>query len=224
MNVEASNTPAGYAEKDAEYFGYPREEMLAFVPERATEVLEVGCGAGAFAAALKRARKVRVTAIEPFPEAAAFADQHVDRLIRAPIEEGLHTLEGQAFDCVVMNDVLEHLVEPWLTLKALGPLLAEDGVVVASIPNIRYMPVLREYFVEGEWRYQDYGVMDRTHLRFFTKKSMIRMFMECGYEVLQIEGINESPLPWKFGLLNRLLAGRFDDARFIQFAVVARFI
>ena len=224
LNPEQKALPVGYAEKDSVYFGYSREEMLPFVPEQATEILEVGCGSGAFAATLKRSRPVRITAIEPFPTAAEIAAKQVDSLIRGSIEDGLHELQGQRFDCVVMNDVLEHLVDPWATLEALGPLLGADGVVVASIPNIRYMPVLREYFVEGEWRYQDFGVMDRTHLRFFTRKSILRMFAECGYEVVQIEGINASRLAWKFGLLNRLLRGRFDDARFMQFAVVARFV
>ena len=140
----------------------------------------------------------------------------------ADVNGGILELRGQRFDCIVCNDVLEHLVDPWDTLKRLHPLIAPGGVMVASLPNMRFMPVLKDFVLKGEWRYVDQGVMDRTHLRFFTRKSMRALFEESGYQLTQIQGINAIRFPWKFGLFNKLVFGAFADAQFQQYACVVR--
>jgi hypothetical protein len=106
-------------------------------------------------------------------------------------------------------------------LRRLKPCIAQGGVVVASIPNVRYYWNIRELLFEKQWRYRNYGILDRTHLRFFTKHSIADMFKEAGYEVERIDGINPFG-SWKFSLLNLLLLGHIDDMRFEQFACVAR--
>ena len=195
--------------------------MLPYLPETARRVLEVGCGSGAFAAVLKGARNAYVAGIEPQPAAAAQAAGRLDRVIEGDIDAGIEQLGGERFDCIVFNDVLEHLIDPWAALAAVRPLLGAGGVVVASIPNMRYMPVLKDLVLQGQWTYRQDGVMDQTHLRFFTQASIRSLFESSGYRLRRIDGINGLVFPWKFALLNRLSGGRFADVRYQQFAVVA---
>ena len=195
--------------------------MLRFIPADAVDILEVGCGNGAFASLLKETRTVRVTGIEPFDTAASSAREHMDVVIHASAEEGMRMLDGKSFDCIVFNDVLEHIADPASVLTAARSLLRSTGHIVASIPNVRYMPVLRDLLLRGEWTYADEGVLDRTHLRFFTAKSMRDMFVSCGYRVRVVEGINSLPINWKYRALNVLFRNSLDDIRHQQMAVVA---
>jgi 2-polyprenyl-3-methyl-5-hydroxy-6-metoxy-1,4-benzoquinol methylase len=212
-----------YAAKTDNYFENTRPEMQLYIPASAQRMLEVGCGNAGFAASVKRSRPIHVTAVEGYAPAAEAAQSRVDRLLAMPLEEALPLLADERFDCIVMNDVLEHLVDPWAALRQLRPLLSPAGVVIASIPNVRYFTVFKEYLLEGQWKYQRDGVMDRTHLRFFTRKSMVDLFQDSGYAMQSIVGINGmAEFPFKFALLNWLMRNALDDARFIQFACVAK--
>lgn len=211
-----------YDHKSADYFSERRGEMLRYVPASAACVLDVGCGRGGFGENLKSQRTARVIGIEQFPAAAAQARARLDEVIEGDAEYGMAQLPPTSVDCVVFNDVLEHLEDPWKALGAARRLLTADGVVVASIPNVRYMPVLKDLVLKGEWRYEDVGVLDRTHLRFFTHHSMRRLFVSCGYRIVEMNGINSITFPWKFGLLNRILLRALDDSRHPQFAIVAK--
>lgn len=215
------DTP-GYSEKSGKYFKHGRIEMLPFIPNDAANILEVGCGVGEFSANLKGVRSAHITGIEPFEAAANIAASRLDRVLILDANAGIVELQGKLFDCIVCNDVLEHLVDPWDTLKRLRLLLAPNGTLVASLPNIRYMPVLKDLVLKGEWRYVEQGVMDRTHLRFFTQKSMRNLFEESGYKVTHIKGINAIQFPWKFGLLNKLSLGALTDTQFPQYACIAK--
>jgi 2-polyprenyl-3-methyl-5-hydroxy-6-metoxy-1,4-benzoquinol methylase len=175
--------------------GYPypnlsRHEVLPHIPVAARSVLDVGCGRGGFGATLRRVRADRVLwGIETDESAAEEAAEHYDRVLVGPFPE---VLVGQeiAFDCVVFNDVLEHMVDPWLALRQTDRFLTNDGVVVASIPNVRFVRTVVDLVFRGDWTYTDTGVLDRTHLRFFTRRTMTRFFSESGYEVEAVEGIN----------------------------------
>lgn len=213
---------SAYYAKSAKYFKYGRREMLPFVPEKAKVILELGCGEGEFAANLKSERQVHVTGIEPFAAAAQAANSRLDRVLSVDANAGVLELQGLQFDCIVCNDVLEHLPDPWDTLKRLRSLMAPGGVLVASLPNMRFMPVLKDLVLKGNWNYVDQGVMDRTHLRFFTRKSMCVLFQESGYQVTKIQGINAIKFPWKFELLNKMIFGALSDAKFEQYACVAK--
>ena len=131
--------------------------------------------------------------------------------------------KGVAFDLIVFNDILEHIVDPWACLKLVKDMILPEGRVLASIPNMRFWPILSDLVFQGNWRYRDAGVMDKTHLRFFTKKSIENLFLDCGYSGVTICGINKTwrkSLRWR--AINTLSLGRFNDCLFPQFAVVAR--
>ena len=203
------------------YFEHPRSEMLAYVPAQARRVLDVGCGAGVFGAQLRQQRQAEVWGVEPDAQAAAQARGRLDRVFCATFD-GCAELPAGHFDCVVFNDVLEHMVEPEAALRRARPLLAPSGVVVASIPNVLEYNTLRDVLLHQDWRYVDAGVLDRTHLRFFTRKSMKRLFESAGYTVARLEGINRFGRSRLLAALNLLTRGRFEDLHYIQFAVVAR--
>ncbi len=169
-----------------------RPEMLAFVPGTARTVLDVGCGPGGFGQALRQAdpaRKRELWAVEADPAVAAEAAPYYDTMVTGLFPEALAGRE-RTFDCIVCNDVLEHVADPWATLRATRPLLAPGGVVVASIPNVRNIRVVVDLVLRGRWTYTDIGIMDRTHLRFFTGASIRDLFSESGYTVEMIKGIN----------------------------------
>jgi hypothetical protein len=98
--------------------------------------------------------------------------------------------------------------------------LSPDGVIVASIPNVRYFRNLFDLVVRGTWDYEDFGILDKTHLRFFTKKSIKEMFESLGYRILRIHGINATP-SWKVALFNLATLGAFSDTQYLQFCCVA---
>ena len=103
-------------------------------------------------------------------------------------------------------------------------LLNAEASLVASIPNVMFFPVMYNLIKNEEWKYEDSGVLDNTHLRFFTKKSIIRLFEESGYEIIKIEGINIK-IHDKFRLyqvLNLILFNKLKDWKYMQFIVIAK--
>lgn len=206
----------------ADYFGRPRREMVPFVPAEANRILDVGCGAGGFAASLKEARgdRLEIWGVEVNAEAAARASGVVDEIRVGHALQIVPALPPSHFDCVVLNDVLEHLPDPGVLLESLRPLLATAGVLVASVPNVRFFRNVRDLALKGRWDYTDEGICDRTHLRFFTRSSLAGLFADSGWEVERMAGINPTGSA-KFALFDLLTFGRFSDMRFLQFAVVA---
>lgn len=218
-----------YETKEVGYFRYPRPEMLPFVPVHCRRVLDVGCADGSFGESLKKARGIEVWGVEPTKQAAAVARGRLDKVVEGMFDAQVG-LPAASFDCILFNDVLEHMLAPELALRYAKELLAPGGVVVASIPNIRSFPTLWQLMVHARWEYQDAGVLDKTHLRFFTKSSIVNTFTREGFALQQVSGINAyMAIPnvrrrlWMFyRLANVLLLRKFDDMRFQQFAVVAK--
>jgi 2-polyprenyl-3-methyl-5-hydroxy-6-metoxy-1,4-benzoquinol methylase len=217
-----------YETKAGEYFGETRPEMLPFVPENCRRLLDVGCGMGAFGASLKQTRQIEVWGVELVSSVAAIAKTKLDRVITGLFEPETE-LPGGAFDCIVFNDVLEHMIAPEQAIRYAKTLLAPGGAVLASIPNVRTLPVLWQLVVRGRWEYGDCGLLDKTHLRFFTRSSILKMFEDEGYTVKSILGINPyrgvpnvSRHVWRaHKVAHAISLGKFTDMKFQQFAVVA---
>ena len=128
------------------------------------------------------AKGCTITGVEINANAAKLAEQYCTKVIVAdldftPLDE---ILSGQTFDVAVFGDVLEHLRDPWNILKNLKNYLNPGGFIVASIPNIAHGAV-RLSLLQGNFNYQQYGILDNTHIRFFTKVTIDDMFEKSGY-------------------------------------------
>jgi 2-polyprenyl-3-methyl-5-hydroxy-6-metoxy-1,4-benzoquinol methylase len=202
------------------YYRQPRPEMLRLVPTTAQHVLDLGCAEGAFAAAVKERTGAEVWGIEFNPQAAEHARAVVDHVLVGDADERIAELPDTYFDAIVCNDILEHLVNPGTTLTHLRRKLKPEGVVVASIPNIRFAPALSKVVFRKDFPQDDEGIFDRTHLRFFTRKSIVRLFETAGFTILRIKGINAYYGPLSV-LLTFLSLGYFADGFYLQYACVA---
>ena len=206
-----------------QYYRGTRREMLQFIPEGADTVLEVGCAAGGFSAQLKQRGVREVWGVEIVESAAEKARQVLDKVLVGDIAVLIDQLPAAYFDVVIFNDVLEHMVDPFTVLARIKSRIKEGGMVVSSIPNIRYYHTLFGLVVRKRWEYEDSGILDRTHLRFFTVKSIRAMYERLGYTVLRHEGINpmsKRPMAWR--LANLILLGKVSDMQYEQFVTWAR--
>jgi 2-polyprenyl-3-methyl-5-hydroxy-6-metoxy-1,4-benzoquinol methylase len=151
--------------------------VAALVPPACRRVLDVGCGTGQLGALL-RSRGHHVTGIELVPEAAREASRRLDHVVTADVEAEGFPFAPASFDAILFADVLEHLVDPWRILCLATGLLTSIGIVVASIPNVQNLDVLRR-LVRGRWDYRERGILDRGHLRFFTLHSIHALFHQA---------------------------------------------
>jgi len=209
--------------KPDSYYKGTRDEMLRFVPENVATVLEVGCADGNFGHRLKENGAREVWGVELVQSAGERAQRVLDRVLVGDIANLIDQLPANYFDLVIFNDVLEHMVDPFSVLERIKSRISQRGVVVSSIPNIRYYHVFRELLVHKTWEYEESGILDRTHLRFFTIKSIRNMYERLGYEILRHEGINPMPeRPMTYRLANAILRGKLSDMQYEQFVTVAR--
>ncbi len=166
------------------YYELFRPEIFQLVPRNTRKFLDIGCGFGSLGAQVKESYGSKTLGIEFNSDAAIFLNQRLDQHFIADIETFNFSQLDADFDCIVLADILEHLVDPWKTIRTVKNHLADDGVMVVSIPNIRNLNVIGALIFKGEWNYQDSGILDRTHLRFFTKQTMISMFRDSDLEIV----------------------------------------
>jgi 2-polyprenyl-3-methyl-5-hydroxy-6-metoxy-1,4-benzoquinol methylase len=199
-----------------------RSEMLAFIPDGVKRVLDVGCHLGAFGRAIKDKNGAEVWGVEPDLRTSNIAARWLDRVLIGLFCEELD-LPNAYFDVISFNDVLEHMPDPWTALKLAKTKLAKDGCIVVSIPNFRHIENLLHILKERDFEYAPHGIRDKTHLRFFTRKSSFTLFENSGLKIVHIQGINENW--WSPSLLRRLafrlFKNYFEDTKYTQFAIVA---
>ena len=148
-------------------------------------VLEIGAGPGSVTKALQE-QGCRITALEVDSSALPTLQKHCDRVIQADLNEPswIDSLKGEdPFEVVVIADVLEHLYDPRATLQKIKPLVAPGGCIVASLPHVGHASIYACLFNE-DFSYQDWGLLDSTHIRFFGLKNMQALFNETGYEII----------------------------------------
>ncbi len=165
-----------------------RPEMAQFLPARYRTVLEIGCGEGGFAGSLSSG--CEIWGVEMHETSAKFASQRLQRVLIGSYDAVQGDLPEDYFDLVICNDVIEHMPNHNAFFDSIGGKLRKGGYLVASIPNMRYYYCLRELLLRKEWVYRDQGIMDRTHLRFFTERSIRRTLAEHGFTVEAFRGIN----------------------------------
>lgn len=206
--------------KKEDYYGYNRFEVAKFVPDNIKSILDVGCGMGDFLLYIKKQTGAETWGIELVDQIAKKAGDRVDHVYSGRVEDVLDKLDNAIFDCITFNDVLEHLLEPKEILELIKPKLSKNGLIIASIPNVRFFDNLFELIIKKDWRYEDAGILDHTHLRFFTKKSAIQTFEDAGYKVTEVHGINKKK-SWKFNLFNAFTLGTISDTQYRQFVFMA---
>lgn len=211
-----------YACKGTDYYQQSRPEMLQFIPLDAKRVLDVGCSSGGFGKLLKSERAgIEVWGIEPDQTSATIASNGLDKVINGLFSSDLAEIQNKTFDCVVFNDVLEHTANPGEILEQCKHFLSPGGSVVASIPNILHFYEITNVLISQDWKYRNDGILDNTHLRFFTKKSIVRLFEDSGYSVDTIKGISPS-FGFKYRIANFLTLGRLADWKYLQFGLRSR--
>ncbi len=218
--------------QQAIYVDNPRADVEPHIPSTGIRsALDVGCGRGGFGKTLRRAlgAEARLVGIEPVAAQAAIAREQsdFDEVVNGYFPQALADLEGPTtFDLITFNDVLEHLVDPWTTLRSTRRHLSPGGRVIAAIPSIQYAPVVWQ-LIRGRWDYADAGTLDRTHVRFFTRATMVEMFEDAGYRVESCVGTNSVRDVWATDPLaprrgaKKLLAKALSDMAYLHFIVVA---
>lgn len=189
-----------------DYYNNARTEIADFLPEKLDKILDVGCGAGTTVGWIRQNRRcVWIGGVELHPDAAAKARGKLDSLYEGSIEEIDLPIEENSLDLILCLDILEHLVDPWSVTCRLQKLLKPGGSMIASIPNVRSKKVILPLLFKGKWDYQEFGILDKTHLRFFTRDSAISMLEAAGLKVDKIDVTGGFTRGWQGKVLKKIL-------------------
>ena len=175
---------------DKSYFDQINRDLLGRIPQNASTVLEVGCGSGALGHAYKMINpSAQYLGIELMQEPAKLAATRLDQVWCMDVEDDQTRFEFpdgvQSIDALVYGDVLEHLKDPGKVLREHVKWLSQDGVVVACIPNVQYWKVIYK-LLQGSWPQDDSGIFDKTHLRWFTRSSIVELFKRSELNVTSL--------------------------------------
>ncbi len=205
-----------------------RPELVERLPATCRNVLDLGCATGEVGAAVKRRiPAASVTGVELDPAMAALAAERLDHVVAANLEDGdaiARELAGPPFDGVIAGDILEHLVDPWRTLRDLRAVLAPGAVIVASLPNVGFWDTWWNAMVRRRWPYRPRGIHDATHLRFFARHNVEPLFSQAGFRIERLDRtyrLVERPHPRNRHARLFALPGLRDLLTF-QFLIVAR--
>ena len=160
-------------------------DVLALIPRDAKIIVEVGCSSGALAREYKKTNgNCLYIGVECVPEYAKLAERHCDSVFVADIEsvDEVFLRDTLAGDCWVFGDVLEHLKDPWSLLAKIRNVIPDYGCIVACIPNAQHWTVQAKLSC-GDFRYESSGLLDRTHLRWFTRQTINEMFLDAGFTI-----------------------------------------
>ncbi|OVE82306.1 hypothetical protein BVY04_01300 [bacterium M21] len=189
-------------EKISAYTG-ERPDILRLVPLHSRRILDVGCSDGTLGDSIKHiVSPCTVWGMELDPTFAETAKQRLEFVYQGDVDAFFKQEklpEWKSFDCIIFADILEHLQDPWIVLKrAVDELLSANGVILISLPNIRFWDTLFNLIFRAYWPYRERGIHDRTHLRFFAKKNYEEMFGASGLEIVRQSAnyrLSEAPSP-----------------------------
>lgn len=201
------------------YYSQQRRDVLDMINIPPVQALDVGCGEGHFGKLLHDKFGTLVTGIEPDPRAANAAQNNLD-VCHCGTWEDLSGEISNKYDAIFFNDCLEHMIDPETALKSAASKLKPDGLIYASVPNFLYIDNVVKLLCTRDWRYEKSGILDITHIRFFTRKSIVRLFLNAGYTVQDIRFLTLNDT-WKWRLLNRILFGTVTDFLIYQYGIVA---
>ena len=211
--------PATERGQRTDYYAHLRAEIIEAIPEGCATVLDVGCGKGTLGRWLKEQGVRTVYGVELSPVAGEEAGRWLDQVLIGNIEQTLLPFPAHSVDCIICADVLEHLADPWAVVATLKKLLKPGGCLVASVPNVGFHRNIRK-LLRGEWRYANEGLLDRTHLRFFTLQTIEELFVSNGMRIEQVD--KRVDAGWNIRLLNALLLGAFRHTLYLHYVVRVR--
>lgn len=200
--------------KPDDYFSAFRQEIFPLLPSHSGRVLDLGCGSGETSSQLKKMGKCDwVCGIEGQKEISLAARNKLDSVIHTNLDQ-FDFVFDEPFDLVLALDILEHLVDPWSAVKKVHGLLRPGGVFLVSLPNVRHLRVLLPLLFKGDWRYQTEGILDSTHLRFFTLKTAKELLESAGFKIKNIDhtGAKQGLSRWA----NWLTFGAFKEFFILQ--------
>ena len=201
------------------YYNNLRTDVLELLPNKLSKILEAGCGEGFTGEEAKKRTGAEITGIELFNDAAEKARTRLDKVIGGNLELIELDFPNEYFDCIIYADVLEHLKNPENVLIKHREKLNDNGYIIASIPNIQYIrPVLSILFDKLE--YAEAGILDRTHLRFFTLHTIKKMFADTGFEIIKINDNRNESL--KFKIINMLSFNLLKKFSVFQYLILAK--
>jgi SAM-dependent methyltransferase len=170
------------------YYRHARREIATLLPQHIGRVLEIGCSNGATLTWLREQRGAKwVAGVEYVPDVAREAATHLDACWTGDVEGMEIPIEPASLDLLLCLDVLEHLRDPWAVLRRLAPLLRTGGTFVTSVPNARNMVLVKQLVIRGRFDYAPEGIMDETHLRWFTRRTAVEMVERAGLRVDHVE-------------------------------------
>lgn len=172
---------------DNRYYKNQRKEVYEMVPPFPQRVLEIGCAEGGFKENFSS--DIEYWGVEPVNEVAEHARRKNIHVLCGTYEDVCNQIPDAYFDVVVCNDVIEHMFAPETFMLSVKNKLTANGVLIGSIPNVRFWGNLINLLIKRDWKYEDSGVLDKTHLRFFTDKSFRRLLNKTGYGIVQMKGI-----------------------------------
>ncbi len=212
---------SSYSKKQPNYFSGARKLFIDDLPLNPEgRLLEVGCGTGDTSAyALSQGKCGWCCGIELTPASAAEAKAKLQHVIIGDVETVEIGFEQEYFDVLILSEVLEHLVDPWSTLSRLYGFLKPGALIRAGSPNVAHYSTL-QMLLRGRWDLSQDGIMDITHLRWFTPASYRSMFESCGYIVDSVRPAE--PLRPKAWLLNAFTFGRLQHLFHNQIYLKAR--
>ncbi|MBU1122852.1 MAG: class I SAM-dependent methyltransferase [Candidatus Omnitrophota bacterium] len=196
-----------------------RDDFLSLLSQGILNVLDVGCGNGGLGSKLKE-RGIGVIGIERNKSLCSQAAKNLDNVFLADIESFKLPLSKKSFDCIMYADILEHLIEPKNILENYKEYLKDDGCIIASIPNIRYYKVILRLLLGGSWDYMEHGILDKSHLRFFTLINIKELFVAAGYQIVEVK--RNIVASSGFKLLNFCLFGGLKEFLTYQYYIKAK--
>ena len=208
-----------YEQKQASYFNRARHDILPLLPTQAARCLELGAGTGATLAWLKATGKVQhTTGVELMRRWEAQGQANSDQWITGDAVAVVQQLENDTYDLILCLDVLEHLLDPWGMVDQLSRLLKPGGLLIVSLPNLRTAKVLSNLLWSGRFDYAEQGIMDRTHLRWFTRHSALELLNRAPLQVQKWQASTNAPGS-KSAIANALTFGIFADFFTEQFLI-----
>ncbi len=214
-----------YEVKQPQYYSQIRKDLVSIIQGKDLFIAEVGaarCDTLVYLKETKVAKYVCGMDLMRF-ENTNQDNPLIDKLIIGKVEELNSDELNEKFDYLILGDVLEHLYDPWEILEKLKSLLKPGGIVIISVPNIRFIQTFVRIFLKGSFKYDSFGLFDKTHIRFFCKKDILKLVIDTSFQVQNVYPILK--FENKFSILNIvnfLSFGIFEEFLSLQYIVVAK--